>query len=47
MHVGCLVEGGVVGSHGCRDGFDVQEEEAVELGDGGGTCASARSYNLC
>jgi hypothetical protein len=29
-----LVEGGVVGSYCCGDGFYPEEEEAVGLGDG-------------
>ena len=34
VHVGLLVEGGVVGSYCCGDGFYPEEEEAVGLGDG-------------
>ena len=35
VHVGCLVESGVVSSYGGGEGFDPEEEEAVGLGDGG------------
>lgn len=36
VHVGALVEGGVVGAYRCCDGLDVEEEEPIEQGDGGG-----------